>query len=58
MKDEEYYFMNILGFGFVTDVAGTAFKLRAFGHMSYILGVLYQTITLKPYNLKWKLTAR
>ncbi len=52
MQDREYYFVNILGFGFVTDVAGTAFKLRAFGHLSYLIGVFYQTIKLKPYNLK------
>lgn len=47
-----FYFVNILGFGFVTDIAKTAFKLRAFGHLSYVLGVFYQTIKLKPYKLK------
>ena len=26
--------------------------LRVFGHLSYILGVLYRTISLKPYKLK------
>lgn len=48
----EFYFVNILGFGFVTDIAQTAFKLRSFGHLSYILGVFYQTINLKLYKLK------
>jgi len=47
-----FYFINILGFGFVTDIAGTAFKLRMFGDLSYILGVLYQTIMLESYHLK------
>jgi YegS/Rv2252/BmrU family lipid kinase len=51
-QNEQFYFINILGLGFVTDVASAAFKLRAFGHLSYILGVLYRTISLKPYKLK------
>ncbi len=50
-KNEQFYFINILGFGFVTDVASTAFRLRAFGHLSYILGVFYRTISLKPFSL-------
>ncbi len=52
MHNEEYYFINILGFGFVTDVAGTAFKLRVFGHLSYLIGVFYQMLRLKPYDLR------
>ena len=48
---EVYYFLNILGFGFVTDVAATAQTLRTFGNLSYLLGVFYQTIALKPYHL-------
>ena len=50
--NEEFYFINILGLGFVTDVASTAFKLRVLGHLSYILGVLYRTISLKPFHLE------
>ncbi len=46
-----FYFINILGFGFVTDIASTAYKLRIFGDLSYILGVFYQTINLKSYQL-------
>jgi len=49
---EQFYFINILGLGFVTDVASTAFKLRTLGHFSYILGVLYRTISLKPFHLE------
>ncbi|MCX6175055.1 MAG: diacylglycerol kinase family lipid kinase [Ignavibacteriales bacterium] len=48
----KYYFINILGFGFVTDIAGTAQKLKMFGDLSYVLGVFYQTAALKAYNLK------
>lgn len=53
--DEKYYFINILGFGFVTDVAATAFKLRAFGDLSYILGVFYRMAGLKPYKLRMEI---
>jgi YegS/Rv2252/BmrU family lipid kinase len=51
-KNQKFYFINIIGLGFVTDVAKTAFKLRAFGHLSYILGVFYRTLSLKPFPLK------
>ncbi len=51
-NNKQFYFINILGFGFVTDVAKTAFSLRSLGHLSYILGVLYRTIFLKSYKLK------
>ncbi len=51
-EGKEYYFINILGFGFVSDVVGTAHKLRMFGDLSYILGVFYQTVALNSYNLK------
>jgi diacylglycerol kinase (ATP) len=46
-----YYFLNILGFGLVTEIAGTAHRLRMFGDLSYLLGVFYQTMALKPYHL-------
>ena len=49
---KKFYFINILGFGFVTDVAATAQKLSVFGALSYILGVLYRTIMLKSFDLK------
>ena len=55
---DQFYFINILGLGFVTDVANTAFKLQALGHLSYILGVLYRTISLKPYKLKLEIDGK
>ncbi|MBA4407501.1 hypothetical protein C0389_09520 [bacterium] len=51
-EGKKYYFINILGFGFVTDIAGTAYKLRMFGDLSYVLGVFYRTATLKSYDLR------
>lgn len=57
-EGEEFFFINILGFGFVTDVAATAFKFRALGHLSYLLGVFYQTAKLNPYKLKIELDGK
>jgi diacylglycerol kinase (ATP) len=51
-EGKKYYFLNILGFGLVTDIAATAQKLKMFGDLSYILGVFHRTIALKSYNLK------
>ena len=47
----EYYFINILGLGFVSDVTKTALSLKFFGNVSYLLGVLYETIFLKTHKL-------
>ncbi|MBN1302636.1 MAG: diacylglycerol kinase family lipid kinase [Melioribacteraceae bacterium] len=43
------YFSNIIGFGFVTDVAHSAHKMKSIGKLSYTLGVLYHTVFLKPF---------
>ena len=49
---QTYYFLNILGLGFVADVGKTAKKLKVFGNISYTFGVLYQMLKLKPFKLK------
>ncbi len=60
---DTFYYANMMGFGFITDVAQTASKLKVFGATSYTLGVLYNTLKLKPFDLfitidgvekKWK----
>ena len=51
-EGKKYYFINILGFGFVTDIAATAYKLRMFGDLSYVLGVFYRMAALKSYDLR------
>ena len=43
---QNYYYLNILGLGFVADVTKIAHKLKVFGNISYTLGVLYRTIFL------------
>jgi diacylglycerol kinase (ATP) len=46
---QTYYFLNILGLGFVADVTKTAKKLKMLGNVSYTLGVLHRTIRLNSF---------
>lgn len=48
---ECYYFVNLTGFGFVTDVARTAVKFRYLGDLSYVMGVLVQTAGLSFHDM-------
>ena len=50
-ENKNYYFLNILGLGFVSDVGETAHKIKFLGNLSYTIGVLYQLITLNSYKL-------
>ena len=51
LANQTFYFLNILGMGFVSDVTLSAQKLKILGNVSYVLGVLYQTIFLKTHQL-------
>jgi YegS/Rv2252/BmrU family lipid kinase len=42
-----YYFINLLGAGFVSNVAYRAGKYKALGALSYILGVIEEVVGLK-----------
>lgn len=42
-----WYFVNLTGVGFVTDVARTAQRLKCFGDASYVLGVFYHLLNLR-----------
>ncbi|MCF7797343.1 MAG: diacylglycerol kinase family lipid kinase [Lentisphaeria bacterium] len=53
--DTRHYFVNLMGFGFVTDVAATAAKFKKFGDMSYIIGVLHRTVGLTFHQLEMEL---
>ncbi len=55
---QSYYFLNILGLGFVADVGKTAKKLKIFGNISYTFGVLYQMLKLKSFKLKIELDGK
>lgn len=46
-----HYFVNLMGFGFVTDVACTAARFSRAGDFSYIIGVLYRVLGLRTYAL-------
>ena len=56
--DQTFYFGNIIGFGFVTDVARSAGSLKMFGGASYTIGVLYHTIFLNTFKLKIELDGK
>lgn len=45
-SDELFYFINLTGLGFVTDVAKTAHKFKFLKDLSYIIGVLHRTTRL------------
>ena len=48
---QDYYFLNILGLGFVADVGKTAHKLKIFGNVAYTIGGLYQILFLNTYRV-------
>jgi diacylglycerol kinase (ATP) len=50
--DETYYFLNIIGMGFVAEVVKTAHALKWMGNVSYTIGVLHRMIMLKTFRLK------
>ena len=49
---ETYYFINVLGFGFVSDVAAVASRYKALGQLSYAIGVVQITASLSCYELE------
>jgi len=52
MNGQFHYFINILGFGFVTDVVHTALHFKHFGNFAYTIGVFYRMVMLKTNLLK------
>lgn len=50
--EHEFYFINLLGAGFVSNVASKAKKYKTLGDLSYIFGVFEEVIRLKPYQLE------
>jgi diacylglycerol kinase (ATP) len=50
--EKKFYFVNLTGLGFVTDVAKTADKFKFFKDFSYVIGVLYRTINLKCHYME------
>ena len=56
--EKKYYFVNLAGFGFVTDVAKTAQKFKYFKDFSYIIGVLYRTINLNFHYMELEIDGK
>jgi len=48
----QFYFINMTGFGFTTDVTLTGVKYKYLGDFAYTLGVLLNLIRLKSYPLQ------
>ncbi len=57
-EGKDFYYLNILGLGFVSDVSSIAQKFKIFGNTAYTLGVLYQLIFLKTHHLKMEIDGR
>jgi len=51
-NDKTFYFGNMTGFGFTTDVTLTGIKFKFLGDFAYTLGVILNTIKLKTYPLQ------
>lgn len=47
-----FYFVNLMGFGFVTDVARTAARFGWAGDLSYVIGVFHRTVGLQFHRLE------
>lgn len=50
--NETRYFINILGFGFVTDVVHTANHFKLFGNFAYTIGVFHRMALLNTNQVK------
>lgn len=46
---QKFFYVNILGLGFVADVGKTAHGLKMFGNTAYTMGVFYQLLFLRSY---------
>ena len=49
---ELFYFVNMTGFGFISDVSDRATKYKILGEFSYVIGVFLCTIGLKSHDME------
>jgi len=56
--DKKFYFVNLTGFGFVTDVAKTAQKFKIFKDFSYVIGVLHRTVKLNFHYMELEIDGK
>ncbi len=55
---QNYYFLNIIGAGFVVDANKTAQKFKFLGNFSYTIGVLYRILVLKFTTLQLEIDGK
>jgi YegS/Rv2252/BmrU family lipid kinase len=55
---QPWYFVNLAGFGFVTDVAQTAHRLKRCGDFSYVLGVFHRMLGLRFHHMELEIDGR
>jgi len=48
---QDWHFVNLMGWGFVTDVAKTAARCGWAGNFSYVIGVFYHTLGLNFHRM-------
>ena len=56
--EQTFYFINILGFGFVSDVAQVASSYKRWGALSYVIGVFTITMRMESYHLDFEIDGR
>lgn len=54
MDHHTYYFLNVIGVGFVADVGLHAVKLKWLGEAAYTFGVLWETVFLKSHHMHFE----
>ncbi len=57
-QEKDYYFLNIIGAGFVADANKTAQSFKLLGNFSYIIGVLYRILVLKFTKIKLEIDGK
>lgn len=55
-KTASFYFLNIIGMGFVVDAGRTTLKIKSLGKSAYTLATLWETAKLKKHPIKLSLT--
>lgn len=53
---ESFYFLNIIGMGFVVNVGKTTLKIKKLGKSAYTFATLWETSKLKKHPIKLSLT--
>ena len=58
MDHQTFYFLNVIGVGFVADVGEIAVKLKRLGEAAYTFGVLWETIFLKSHHMHFEIEGK